>query len=331
MNEILSRSLVIGIDAGGTWTRAYLAEAADDGAVIGHGADGPGNALSVRRAELTRHLAAAVAAAVPPDRRSEVRAVVGGFAGGGNDTGPASGHDLAVSCLQAALTENGIDTRAVEVTGDLEIAFAAAPGAPTDGLALIAGTGAVAGRVANRRRTALADGDGWLLGDAGGGFWLGREVLRATLRALDGRGPWTSLVEAVAAHHLGSPGGPYFEREMPGRGERERLRNLLLPRVYAEPPVALARLSPLAFAAEDSGDEVATTLLDDAADELAATVAALNPVDGEPLVATGGLLGPSGPLLGRVTARAETMGLRVTPVRDGGAGAVALARLLLAR
>ena len=69
--------LVIGIDAGGTRTRAYLADG--DGIVLGEGAGGPGNAMSVPRGELTRHLVAAIKAAVPADRRGAVRAVVGGF------------------------------------------------------------------------------------------------------------------------------------------------------------------------------------------------------------------------------------------------------------
>jgi hypothetical protein len=51
-------------------------------------------------------------------------------------------------------------------------------------------------------------------------------------------------------------------------------------------------------------------------------------VAGEPLVVTGGLLAPAGPLLCRLTQRALEMGVRVVPVPDGGAGAVALARLL---
>lgn len=322
------RPLVIGIDAGGTRTRAYLAD--DDGAVLGEGAGGPGNAISVPRAELTRHLVAAIRAAAPEaEQRAAVRAVVGGFAGGASDAGPDAGYELAISCLDEALTANGIAARSIEVLGDMEIAFAAAEGTPSDGLVLVAGTGAVAARIEDRRRLHLADGNGWLLGDGGSGFWIGREVLRCALRALDGRGPWTSLVEAVLAHYTGTPGGPYLAQERPGRHECELLRHRLLPFAYAEPPVRLARLSPLAVSAETDGDEVATALLDDAADELAATVAALEPLDGEPLVAAGGLLGPHGPLLGRVVARAEELDLRVLPVHHGGAGAVALARLRL--
>lgn len=336
MNETTLRTYVIGIDAGGTRTRALLAEATAAGAVLAEGAGGPGNALSVPREDLTRHLSDALSGALRhlgPADRTAVRAVVGGFSGAAAHAGAGAGHGLAVSCLREALAAQGVTggaARAVEVVDDLEAAFAAAPGAPPDGLVLIAGTGAVAGRVDKHRRTALADGDGWLLGDAGSGFWLGRQVMSAALRALDGRGPWTSLVEAVAAHYLGTPGGPYLALERPGRAECVRLRNAIVPRVYAEPPVRLARLSPLAVAAEAAGDEVAATLLEDAADELAATVSALGPREGDLLVVTGGLLGPSGPLLGRLAARAETLGLRVVPVTDGGAGAVALARLLAA-
>ena len=46
MNGIYSQVLVIGIDAGGTRSRAYLAEATPGGAVLGRGGGGPGNALS---------------------------------------------------------------------------------------------------------------------------------------------------------------------------------------------------------------------------------------------------------------------------------------------
>ncbi|MEU6345489.1 BadF/BadG/BcrA/BcrD ATPase family protein [Streptomyces sp. NPDC046977] len=320
-------ALVIGIDAGGTRTRAYLADAASEGRVLGEGEGGPGNAMSVERVALTQHLADALRSAVPDDRKGEVAAVVGGFAGAALDTGPEVGRRLAASCLRAALDSTGIGVLDVTVCGDIEVAFASAPGVPSDGLALVAGTGAVAARIEKRRQSLLADGNGWLIGDEGSGFWLGREVMRAAVRALDGRGPWTTLVEAVLCHYLDSPGGPYLAQERPSDHECYVLRNRLVPHVYAEPPVRLARLSPLAVAADRDGDEVAGNLLDDAADELAATVAALDPQAGEPLVVTGGLLGPSGPLLGRVSARAEEMDLHVLPVQDGGAGALALARM----
>ncbi|MEU8764159.1 BadF/BadG/BcrA/BcrD ATPase family protein [Streptomyces sp. NPDC048659] len=294
---------VVGVDAGGTRTRARLAEAAG-GRVLGEGAGGPGNALSVPPDALARHLAEALRGALPPGGGS-VAAVLGGFAGGG----PGGGRERAHAALTAALDLVGVRAGRVEVRGDADVAFAAGTGTPADGLVLIAGTGAAAARVAGRRAVRAADGDGWLLGDAGSGFWLGREALRAVLRALDGRGPATALTGPVAA--------------LCGGLTKEHVVRY----AYAAEPVRLAALSPLVVEAAAGGDEVASALLDEAAAELAATVTALAPRPGEPLVVTGGLLGPGGPLLPRLRARVAPLGLVPDPVRDGLAGAVALARL----
>jgi N-acetylglucosamine kinase-like BadF-type ATPase len=337
MNEIDSQALVIGIDAGGTRSRAYLAGAAPDGPVLGRGTGGPGNALSVGRAELTRHLAAAVAGAAPAGLRGRVAAVFGGFAGAADGVGPERGRGLALSCLEDALAVNGI-TAAVGVGGDTEVALAAAPGAPADGLVLIAGTGAIATRLTARHRTAVVDGHGWLLGDQGSGYWLGGRAVRAALEALDGRGPWTCLVAKVATHY-GEPGhgrmlspGPGTCR-LPGPTagfeQRNALAEAIVTRAYAQAPPQLALLSPAVVEAAAEGDAVAAQLLDEAAGLLAATVRALLPRPAEPLVVTGGLLGPDGPLLNRVTDRLTELNLRVFPVPDGTSGAAALARLLL--
>ncbi len=328
MTEIYNRPLVIGIDAGGTSSRACLAEARVGGAVLGRGAGGPGNALSVGRADLTRHLTEAIAAAVPPAARARVAGVFGGFAGAAEGLGSERGHGLALSCVRDALAANGITGAAVGVGGDTEVALAAAPGAPADGLVLIAGTGAIATRLAGRRRAAVVDGHGWLLGDEGSGFWLGGRAVRAALEALDGRGPWTALVARVAAHYLGAAA---IEGLTPGIDAQRRweLGEGIVTRAYGEPPAALARLSHAAVEAARDGDEVALRLLDAAADLLADTVGALDPRAGEPLVLTGGLLGPAGPLLARVTDRLKPLGLHLHPTRDGTTGAAALAALLL--
>ncbi|WP_435822210.1 BadF/BadG/BcrA/BcrD ATPase family protein [Actinacidiphila alni] len=204
------------------------------------------------------------------------------------------------------------------------------------------------------------DGHGWLLGDEGSGFWLGNRAVRAALEALDGRGPWTTLVDRVAAHYL--PPGAYRRHDGPasggadgavgvagaggaggggsaggadrvggdGDGEaRARLSEAMVTSAYAHPPTRLAQLSREAVAAAEEGDAVALGLLDGAADLLVGSVRALAPRPGEPLVLTGGLLGPGGPLLTRVVGRLDGLGLRVFPVADGGPGAAALARLML--
>ncbi len=237
----------------------------------------------------------------------------------------------------------------MDAGGDTEVALAAAPGAPTDGLVLIAGTGAIASRIAGRRRAGVVDGHGWLLGDQGSGFWLGSQAVRLALEALDGRGPWTVLVERVVAHYLpeGAPTGPggadvsaaeglrvrARDAEPLGPGTDSELRHVLAEAIvncaYEQAPPRLALLSPVVVEAAAEGDEVAAGLLDRAADLLADTVRALRPRPGEPLVTTGGLLGPGGPLLARVTERLAPCALGIHPVPDGSGGAAALAGALL--
>lgn len=320
--------LVVGLDAGGTRTRAVLAAAAD-GRPLGEGAAGPGNALTVPVPQLTEHLTEAVAAAVPESERGRVVAVAGGFAGATAASPDEPGHVNARAALADALRRLGIVAPPPVICSDIEAAFASAPGAPADGLALVAGTGAVAMRITDRRATTTVDGDGWLLGDDGSGFWIGRAAVRAALRMADGRGPETVLADAVG-RALALPGDvlPY---DLPyddwTRARREGYRMHLLPAVMAEPPIRLARFAPLVAEAARDKDAVAEAILDEAADRLADTVRALNPQENERIVATGGLLGPDGPLTTPLTSRLHALGLTLDWVADGCRGAVALARL----
>ncbi|MDQ0598203.1 glucosamine kinase [Streptomyces canus] len=389
--------LVVGLDAGGTRTRAMCASAAD-GRLLGEGSGGPGNALTVPEPQLTDHLAEAIAAAVPGPARGRVVAVAGGFAGATGTSADDPGYVHARSALTGALRRLGIPPGPVALCSDIEAAFASAPGTPADGLALVAGTGAVAMRIADRRATTTVDGDGWLLGDDGSGFWIGRSAVRAALRMADGRGPGTELAVlvgrafgvpdevlpgggsvvpsggvvlggsgapgdggllgggavpggGVTPDGLGEPAGPGGTGTSRGGGgpsggggvvsydaggpavpdwplaRREAYRAHLLPAVMTGPPIRLARLAPLVVEAAREKDAVAMGILDEAADQLAEAVRALAPRPGEPLVATGGLLGPDGPLTEPLTIRLHALGLTLDRVADGCRGAVALARL----
>ncbi|WP_406120912.1 N-acetylglucosamine kinase [Streptomyces sp. NBC_00989] len=325
LNQEFSGDLVVGLDAGGTRTRAVLA-AADDGRSLAEGAAGPGNALTVPVPRLTDHLVEAIGQAVPERARPRVVAVSGGFAGATAASTEEPGHVNARAALTAALERLGIPAARLRVCSDIEAAFASAPGTPADGLALVAGTGAVALRITDRRSTATVDGDGWLLGDDGSGFWIGRSAVRAALRMADGRGPTTVLAGSVG-QALGVPDG-----ELPTGGDwshahREAYRMHVLPAVMAELPIRLARFAPLVVEAAGEKDAVAEALLDEAADQLTDTVRALEPGPGERIVATGGLLGPEGPLTAPLTARLHALGLTLDWVPDGCRGAVALARL----
>lgn len=69
---------------------------------------------------------------------------------------------------------------------------------PREGAVVASGTGAVTLAV-GPRAVRRVDGWGHLLGDAGSGFWIGREALSAVLRAHDQRGDPTALTEFAVA------------------------------------------------------------------------------------------------------------------------------------
>jgi glucosamine kinase len=90
----------------------------------------------------------------------------------------------------------------VRVVSDVTVAFAAGTPEP-DGTLALSGTGAVAARMRDRMPARFRDGYGWLLGDDGSGFWIGRQAVRATLAAVDGRAETGELARAVLMHYLG--------------------------------------------------------------------------------------------------------------------------------
>lgn len=68
---------------------------------------------------------------------------------------------------------------------------------PSPGVVLSVGTGVVG--LATGRDVARVNGWGHLVGDEGGGYWIGRAGLAAALHAFDGRGPHTELLAAAVA------------------------------------------------------------------------------------------------------------------------------------
>jgi N-acetylglucosamine kinase-like BadF-type ATPase len=88
-----------------------------------------------------------------------------------------------------------LGVRTVALAHDSVSGYLAANGTET-GAMLAVGTGVVILAVSE---TAVAKVDGWgyLVGDSGSGFWIGRAGLEAAMRAFDGRGEPTVLQEAA--------------------------------------------------------------------------------------------------------------------------------------
>ena len=100
--------------------------------------------------------------------------------------------------------------RRVLITTDVVTSHAGAF-AGGDGVVLAAGTGAIALGVGDGIRQ--VDGWGYLYGDAGSGFWIGRRGLDAAFRGFDGRaepGPLTERAQAVFGDLAGLPGRLYL-------------------------------------------------------------------------------------------------------------------------
>jgi N-acetylglucosamine kinase-like BadF-type ATPase len=164
---------LLGIDAGGSATRVVLVA---DGQVTRRFTAPPMNALLT--ADLTDRLATLIGAA-------------DATAAGIGMPGLRSPDDAAA--LGAELTRR--TGRPVRVTGDGETAWLGAFGA-APGIAVFAGTGSGAmGR--DGERWARAGGHGFLLGDEGSAYWIGRAAANAALRWEDGMGGSAALRDAV--------------------------------------------------------------------------------------------------------------------------------------
>jgi len=193
---------------------------------------------------------------------------------------------------------------------------------------LVAGTGAAAGAVTDHRLTRMADGHGWLLGDDGSGYWLGREAVRAALRTLDAGEVPGRLVSSVL-HEL-DPAGPVgddADTSSPSRRGIDRQRDRVIQAVYSRPGVHLSALAPLVSAAYRDGDPQARAIVERAAAALLATLRLIRD-EGEstPVVLAGSLAGESSPV-GAVVRRLmqDRFSGTVLPGRTGAGGAAWLA------
>jgi glucosamine kinase len=191
--------------------------------------------------------------------------------------------------------------------------------AARDGYALIAGTGTVAARIRGGRLDRVVGGKGWLLGDAGGGFWIGHAVARAVVASLDGQAPDTALTGLV----LDTMG---IEADTTTVAGRSGVLRQLVSALYARPPISLAEFAPLAFAAHE--DQVARPILVGASAALAELLAAVRAPDLPGPVVVGGSIIVRGMLAARNSLQAELVPPAgsdpVIPVTDGLVGAAVL-------
>ncbi|HEU4994638.1 MAG TPA: BadF/BadG/BcrA/BcrD ATPase family protein [Gemmatimonadaceae bacterium] len=261
-------SIVVGIDGGGTKTRALLAD--ERGEAI---AEAVGAGSAVRPHEVER--SAGIIAGVVRDaleqsemRDARPRVLMVGVAGVGREPERQALWEFLVA--QQLADEVVVQT---DFAVALDDAFGDGPG-----VLLIAGTGSSAFGRGPTGATARCGGWGPNIGDEGSGAWIGRRALSVVAAASDGREPETALTGAILT-----------ATEQPETSE-------LIRWAAGATPAALATLAPVVMTVADAGDLRANSIISMAVEELALHVRALarrlftDERASVPVALTGGLL-----------------------------------------
>ena len=280
----------LGIDAGGTHTRARLVTV--DGHVVGTGEAGPANArIGIPEALREVELATAQAfdeAGLGPTERARTRAGLG--IAGLNRRGVLPG-----------LKEHGFPLRSVAFASDAAIACLGAH-AGGDGAIVIVGTGSIGfARVGEEVYT--IGGYGFPVSDEGSGADLGLRAIRNALWARDGRLPHSAMTERVLEWFGGSAGE-------------------IVDWTARATPTDYAAFAPLVMDHAAAGDPVAEPIVQAAALRLDRLIRVLLDRGAPSCCLLGGVSGPIRPWL------AASIRERLSePLGDALNGAILLARM----
>lgn len=255
----------IGIDGGGTKTRAAICDGTGQVKAIAVG-EGT-NPLSRPWDEVERTLQACIKQ-VQEQAGAKAEEVAGLHIGlGGAD------HQPTKALIQAAFHDTWQERLFID-NDAIAALYAGTWGSP--GIVLICGTGSIAYALTEHGERHRVGGWGYLVGDEGSGFDLGKRAAVAVLRAYDGRGEQTMMTELFLTH---------YGAERP---------NELISLIYnaSNPRMGLAQTSGLVERAAKSGDAIALRLISEAADSLIelATTCFAKTNERLPVVLAGGLL-----------------------------------------
>ena len=237
---------VLGIDAGGTKTICLLADA--EGTVVGEARGVGANLQASGEREVEKVLHHVMDGAIG-ERDVRPAAICLGIAGVDRPEDTVAVHGI--------MQRRGFQARVI-VVSDALVALVAGVG-DAAGVVVVAGTGSIAyGRDA-AGRAARAGGWGYLLGDEGGGFWIGRAALTAVVRQFDGRGPATLLTPMIL-EHLGLTTPNALIHEIYYRDVHRHI---------------VAGLAGIVQRAMDERDAIAAEILDRAGGQLASAAASV--------------------------------------------------------
>jgi N-acetylglucosamine kinase-like BadF-type ATPase len=234
---------VLGIDAGGTKTVCLLAD--EHGTVLASARGGGANLQVQGELEVEKTLHDVMDRALAGRTRAPDAACLG-------IAGVDRPGDRAV--IHGIMRRIGFKMP-TRIVNDALIALVAGVGA-APGIVIVCGTGSICYGRDERNRAARAGGWGYIIGDEGSGYWIGRRALAAVARQEDGRGPHTALSATTLAHlEVGSLAEIVHEIHV-----RDPSRH------------RVTGLAAGVHAAAEAGDAIALTILDDAARELLLSV-----------------------------------------------------------
>jgi N-acetylglucosamine kinase-like BadF-type ATPase len=293
-------ALIVGVDAGGTKCSGVVA---DEFGHLLRSARGAGANLHTHGELVVEKNLASLLDELCPDERPEALCL--GMAGVDRP-----GEDAVVMSLLKRL---GFKGNAL-VVNDAVIAIAAGAHDRV-GVVVIAGTGSIAYGVDASGKIARAGGLGPILADEGSGGWIGHRGLLAAVRAAEGRGEATVLKDALfnvlsIASLSDLPAMAYG-----GGLTRERM----------------AELAPTVIAVAQTGDVVASRIIDEACAELASAArSVVRQLDFKgapyPLIFSGGLFGGVPSMVDTVANKAALQGaIPCRLKRDPAEGALLMA------
>jgi glucosamine kinase len=229
----VGEALFIGIDGGGTNCRARLTDS--DGKTLGEGVGGPANArlepALVMGSILTASRAAAAAVGLEEGHLARVHAGFG-----------LAGANLKSACRALLAQPNPFASIAIET--DAYAAWLGAFGG-ADGAILIMGTGSCGLAVVGGRQHYVS-GWGAEVSDEASGMWIGREAIRRTLWAYDGRAPGSPLSEVLFARLGGTAESIVAFATTARPADYARFAPLVLEHAGRRDPLGLAVISQAA-------------------------------------------------------------------------------------
>lgn len=243
-------SFIIGVDGGGTKTNAVIADM--EGRIIARATVGPTNPNVITREVLFETVSSMIGElqTQQPQAFGSIISAFAGISGASNNR-----MQQVLKEIIEQLLPNGT-TVCVEAD-TINALYSGTYGNP--GIVQISGTGSITYGINMESKHDRVGGWGYLFGDEGSGYDIGRQGIIAALKAHDGRGPKTVLLDML---------GTYFN---------ETNGHELVQEVYAlpSPKEGISPVSKLVFQAYLGNDHIAQQIINNAATEISLSIKTL--------------------------------------------------------